>query len=119
MIEFHMIEDNIATVATKRHTHTLPYGIAEIEETQILHLREKPSFHYFINAGVYVINPEVLNRISNEQTVDMPDIVQELIDANQRVGSFAVHEYWIDIGTLDKYEQVQNDYLIHFGLNNE
>ena len=114
MLDFHRAEGNTVTLATKRHTQDLAYGIAEIDGTRITGLREKPSFHYFINTGVYVVEPAVLDRLEPGAVIDMTDVVQDLLTAGERVGSFAVHEYWIDIGTHDKYEQVQKDYPLHF-----
>ncbi len=114
MLSHHHAEGNAVTLATKRHSYDLPYGIADIEGTRILKLREKPSFNYFINTGVYVVEPSVLDRLPDGKPIDMTDVVQDLLDADERVGSFAVHEYWIDIGTHDKYEQAQKDYPIHF-----
>jgi len=117
MLSHHRRDSNAVTLATKRHTHDLPYGVAEIEGSRVVCLREKPTLNYFINTGVYVVSPSVLDGIADDQYIDMTDVVTQLLEDGQQVGSFAVHEYWIDIGTHDQYAKAQEEYPNHFHEN--
>ncbi len=114
MFRYHVVERNIATIAMKREVHTIDYGVADLEGSKVSRIREKPSTTYFLNTGVYILDPTVLDFVTSGQQVDMPDIINRLIDDGQRVGSFPVHEYWIDIGDHDQYARAQNDFAAAF-----
>lgn len=114
MFQFHEREKNAMTVATKPDKTTIPYGVVELDGTRIVKLSEKPSFTYFINTGVYVVNPDVLDLITQNLSLDMTGVVDRLLQTGQRVGSFPVHEYWLDIGTHHHLEKAREDYVNHF-----
>ena len=75
----------------------------------ITNIEEKPVMQHFMNAGFYLINPEVLEYIPDDIPFDMPDLILKIIETNQRVISFPVHEYWVDIGKHRDYEQALQD----------
>jgi dTDP-glucose pyrophosphorylase len=114
MIRFHKFERNILTVALKKELFPIPYGCAEVEGTRITKMQEKPSHAALINTGVYVVDPIVLQNIPEDSFFDMTDIIDQLLNANLRVGSFLVHEYWLDIGQPAQLEQAQSDYPKYF-----
>ena len=70
---------------------------------------EKPTFHHFINAGIYLLSPTVCQLVPEDEKYDMPDLIQHLISEGRPVISFPVHEYWLDIGQINDYEQAQTD----------
>lgn len=115
MLRFHERERNLMTVALREELFTLPYGIATLEGTRITGMLEKPTLTHFINAGVYVLDPAVLDRIPADTHVDAPNLVTGLIAEGRRVGSFPVREYWIDIGLPHQLEQARRDYPAMFG----
>ena len=63
----------------------------------------KPTFHHFVNAGIYVISRTSLNQIPNDKHYDMTDLISALIIEGDRVVGFPIHEYWMDIGEMDNY----------------
>lgn len=111
MLRLHGRDRNAVTVAIKRETTVIPYGVAELEGSRITAIREKPNHSYFINTGVYVVEPAVLDVIPPDTVMDMPDVVARIIAQGGRVGSFPVHEYWLDIGNHEHYARAQEDYL--------
>jgi NDP-sugar pyrophosphorylase family protein len=44
------------------------------------------------------------------QRLDMPDLLQNLIDRNQKVRFFPIHEYWLDIGQIADFERAHQDH---------
>jgi NDP-sugar pyrophosphorylase family protein len=72
-------------------------------------LTEKPQVNFFVNAGIYLIEPDAYQFIADRERLDMPDLIRRLIDANQVVVNFPVLEYWIDIGAPHDYLQAQED----------
>lgn len=114
LLRFHSFERNLITMALKEERFTIPYGVATVEGTRVVSLKEKPDHLAFINAGVYVVDPVVLDRIEAGKYLDMPDVVDGLISANLRVGSFPIHEYWLDIGQPEQLQAAQAEFEKHF-----
>ena len=77
-------------------------------------LEEKPLQKFFVNAGVYVINPQVLSSIPKNQFHNMTDVIIPLLE-QKKVSSFPIHEYWIDIGKVEDYHQALGEYEEVFG----
>ena len=115
MQAFHTQEGNRITVALKKETYELPYGVAKIDSSKIVAMDEKPVYTHFINTGVYVLEPDVIDGIPAGERIDMTDVIETLLRDGARVGSFPVHEYWMDIGTPAHYERAQRDYNDQFG----
>jgi NDP-sugar pyrophosphorylase family protein len=109
MMNFHNYEHNVMTVALKEEKVEIPYGVAKLEGTRIIQLQEKPKYIHFINAGIYIIEPFIIDRIPKDTYYDMNTLIEKLIAADLRVGSFPVHEYWLDIGRVVDYEKACND----------
>lgn len=114
MMRFHAREGNALTVALREERFMLPYGIATLEGTRVTAMIEKPTLTHFVNAGVYVMDPGVLDRIRPGAPMDATTLIGELIGAEARVGSFPVREYWIDIGQPHQLEQARRDYQAVF-----
>jgi NDP-sugar pyrophosphorylase family protein len=97
------------TVAVRQYDLKVPYGVVECDGPMVSGLREKPVINFFVNAGVYLLQPSVRRLIGNGERLDMTDLIQRLLEAGRPVASFPVLEYWLDIGQLPDYEQAQED----------
>ena len=69
---------------------------------------EKPIKKHLINAGIYIINPEVLETMEDNKSIDMTDIIQNHTKTKS-VGIFPLHEQWLDIGNHENYEKAQKE----------
>jgi NDP-sugar pyrophosphorylase family protein len=114
LLRHHGLDKNSITMAIKRETTVIPYGVTELDGSRIVAIREKPNHSYFINTGVYVLAPEALDVVSPDTFMDMPDVVERMITKGYRVGSFPVHEYWLDIGNHEHYVRAQKDHELIF-----
>lgn len=115
MVRFHLHERNVMTVALTTQKVKVPYGVARLEGTRIIEMVEKPEHTHFVNAGVYIIEPYVLDRVPSGTYVDMTTLIDDLIANDLRVGSFPVREYWLDIGTPDQLAKAEREYDTVFG----
>ncbi len=109
MFDFHKEHKADLTVAVRKYEFSVPFGVVEVENAMVNNLQEKPNLSIFINAGIYLIQPEVLENITPNEHLDMTDLIEGLLEKGQPVASFPVHEYWIDIGQLGDYTQAQTD----------
>jgi dTDP-glucose pyrophosphorylase/CBS domain-containing protein len=109
MLVYHLEHEAEMTVAVRQYDIQIPYGVVECEGTQITGLREKPVHNFFVNAGIYLLQPSVYDYIGNGEQLDMTHLIQRLLDNGQPVVSFPVREYWLDIGQVTDYERAQED----------
>lgn len=114
MLNFHQYQRNLLTLAVKEEEFKIPYGIVEMEGTRIVRLKEKPTKSVFINTGVYVLSPLVLDRIPKKTFWNMTDVIEDLHQTKLRVGGFPVHEYWLDVGEHSQLKQANADFEKNF-----
>jgi NDP-sugar pyrophosphorylase family protein len=110
MYAFHRENNADITMAVSRHILQMPYGVVKTDGTQIQSIVEKPQIDFFINAGIYLLEPTVYKYIEVDQQFNMTDLVQKLLDASCTVISFPIIEYWVDIGQLSDYQRAQEDF---------
>jgi dTDP-glucose pyrophosphorylase len=115
LMGFHRDEGNVITVGVRQYALELPYGIAELDGTEIVSLDEKPTHSFFVNAGIYAVDPAAVELMSGRDgRFDMTDLIAAAMDAQLRVGGFPIREYWIDIGQLSDYERAESDHVTVF-----
>lgn len=111
MAAFHREHEAELTVAVRQINVQVPFGVVEGEGPNILRIREKPTFHYLVNAGIYLLEPSAHRHIPNGVKFDMTDLIEQLISQNRKVISFPIVEYWTDIGQLGDYETAVQDVM--------
>lgn len=115
LLDFHERCDWSATVCVREHRVQVPYGTLELDGQEVLEIQEKPAFNFFINAGIYVLEPNLIDRVKAKQQLDMPDFLSEVKALpSHKVGAFPIHEYWLDMGEFSQFEQAQVDYAREF-----
>lgn len=96
------------SVAGIPYNVNIPYGIFDLENTrEIKGITEKPCYHYYANAGIYLIKRELLNLIPDNEFFNATDFMDSLIKNNKKVIRFPITGYWIDIGKPDDFKNVQ------------
>ncbi|MGB0670847.1 MAG: sugar phosphate nucleotidyltransferase, partial [Rhodospirillales bacterium] len=109
MLNFHNDHDSDITVAVRTYEVSVPFGVIKAEGAKVTRLDEKPALSFFINAGIYLLEPAVVRRIEPGKRMDMTDLISRVIDEGGQVTSFPIHEYWIDIGVIEDYLRAQGD----------
>lgn len=107
MLAYHREHRADLTVAVRHYDFTVPYGVIHCEGSNVTGVSEKPVFDFFVNAGIYLLEPVVRRFIPTGQRFDMTDLIQCLVDAGRAVVSFPIREYWLDIGQHADYAQAQ------------
>jgi NDP-sugar pyrophosphorylase family protein len=109
MLSYHADMDAVATVGIYTHEHRVPYGVIELDGAHVTTIREKPVIRQFVSAGIYVLSPDALDLVADQQRVDMPDLLLGMIARNMRVVAFPIREYWIDIVKPDDLQRARQD----------
>ncbi|MDT8384914.1 MAG: nucleotidyltransferase family protein [Gammaproteobacteria bacterium] len=107
LLVYHERFGGIATMCVREYDFQVPYGVVTADEYRVIDIVEKPIHKFFVNAGIYVINPELYSDVSGSKFLDMPDLLQNQITRSKQVNMFPVHEYWLDIGRTEDFELAQ------------
>ena len=109
MLVYHREHQADLTVAVRQYDVKVPYGVVDCDGPVVRGLSEKPTFGFFVNAGIYLLEPSVYRLIPRGHRFDMTELMQRLLDEGRPVASFPVREYWLDIGDPAEYEQADQD----------
>lgn len=110
LLDFHQEHRAQATMCVREYDHQIPYGVVKIENNSLTSIEEKPVQHFFVNAGIYALNPHVFELLPPNTRFDMPDLFRLLIDKEATIVTFPIREYWIDIGRMDDYDRARCEY---------
>jgi dTDP-glucose pyrophosphorylase len=110
LLDFHERESAVATMVVREDQYQVPYGVVEVDGTQIVGVEEKPIQRHLVNAGIYVISQDGLSNIPGDTFYDMPTHFAKLAANGHRTAAFPLHEYWVDIGRLDELERAQREW---------
>ncbi|WP_449284991.1 nucleotidyltransferase family protein [Marinobacter sp. PE14] len=109
LLDFHVEHNSVATMCVREYEHQVPYGVVQTDGSYIRSMEEKPVQKCFINAGIYVVSPELLKQVNPGERVDMPTLLEKQMAAGKKVSMFPVHEYWLDIGRMDDFRRAQKE----------
>lgn len=109
MLDFHRQHDADLTIGLKKHIIEVPYGVVKTDGVYVQDLSEKPILEHFVNAGIYLLSPQVCRLVPKGVPYDMTDLIQHLLSSNMTVVSFPIREYWLDIGDLESYQTALED----------
>jgi len=109
MFDIHAQSGAALTIAVRRYFHTVPFGCVEVEDGQIIDIEEKPTLTRLANAGLYVLDPELLGRIPYNSEFTMPALAADCLARKERVQAFEVADDWIDVGQREQLSQARGE----------
>lgn len=114
LLDFHHEHAATATMCVREYDFQVPYGVVEIDTHKIMGIQEKPIQRFFVNAGIYVLQPEALALIPAHSFFDMPTLFEKVLANAGECAAFPVREYWIDIGQLADLERANLEFMGEF-----
>jgi len=97
-------------VLTIPYQVNIPYAVLETgADTQVKSFKEKPTYTYYSNGGIYLIKKEALKHIPNEAFYNATDLMEDMIKNGLKVISYPFSGYWLDVGKHDDFEKAQSD----------
>ena len=103
IIKWHKENNNIVTLIGCHKEVKVPYGILELNDGILKSFVEKPNYDVIINTGVYILEPEIIDMIPYNESIDMNTLIDE-VSKKGKVSVYPVHEGWIDIGQWEEYK---------------
>ena len=108
--DYHSANNSLGTMCVREYDFQVPYGVVNVQDGKILSIEEKPTHKFFVSAGIYMLSPEVLEYIPENEFYDMPTLFEKMIATKQNVISFPLREYWLDIGRMEEFEKANDEY---------
>ena len=110
LIGHHIRSGSSATVCVREYEFTIPFGVVEGDQENMKKIIEKPTKQCFINAGIYVLEPELIDSFESNTALGMPELLNKVAFEGRKVTMFPIHEYWADIGHMDEYHRVIHEH---------
>jgi dTDP-glucose pyrophosphorylase len=107
LLDFHCRHRAAATMAVRVHEMQHPFGVVRLKGIDIEGFDEKPVSRSQINAGIYVLEPSVLDLLSPQAQCDMPALFDRLRVSSERTIAYPMYEPWLDVGRPDDYRSAQ------------
>ncbi len=89
----------------------VPYAVLETKDDRITGLKEKPSYIYYSNGGIYLMKRTIIDRIPKDSFYNATDLIEEMIAGGLHVKTYPLVDYWLDIGNHDDFKKAQHDVL--------
>jgi NDP-sugar pyrophosphorylase family protein len=109
-LDFHIQQNADATMAVYQHIWKNPFGVVEVDGHCLVGFLEKPVIRNYVNAGIYILSPKIIDSIKTSKLVNMPDIFMRGREAGLNTIVYPIHERWMDVGN-------PNDLLLANNLN--
>jgi len=110
LLDFHISHCAKATICVRDYLFQFPYGVVKIDQHRLIAIDEKPVQNFFVNAGIYVIEPDILKLIPPSTPYDMTTLFEDIIAEGYETAVFPLREYWIDIGKIDDLKKAKGDF---------
>jgi dTDP-glucose pyrophosphorylase/CBS domain-containing protein len=99
LLAHHTERKGVATVAVRDYVHEVPFGVVEDDELGNLRgLLEKPIVSHRVNAGIYVLEPQLLQRIPPDTEYSLPSLLIDALQRGERVALWEFEDEWQDVG---------------------
>ena len=109
MHQFHLLNGCDLTVAVADRAFEVPFGIVEVDHERVVRLSEKPKLKFSVNAGIYLLDPEVKRAVPVNRRYDMTDLIGDLLRQDRIVGSFPIRSAWLDVGDATALRRAEQD----------
>lgn len=111
LYSYHLRNDAAITMALYPREVRIDFGVIELDnEFRIQRCREKPSYEYLVNMGIYVVSPEVLQHLPYGRYYDFTDLVDVVRSQGQKVYGYVFQGEWMDLGRIDDFTKAAEHY---------
>ena len=114
LLNYHKQNNNHITILGVIRHINIPYGILNMKNGDFEEIIEKPDYHFIVNAGVYILEPKVINLIPENKTMDMPDLLLLAKKKGFKIQVYPMSCSWFDIGEWEEYRKAM-EYISKYG----
>lgn len=111
VLDFHRDHGAAATMCVRENVIQVPYGVVDLDDWRLGQVVEKPTIRNFVNAGIYVLEPEAYDEIpEGEGQFDMPQVFTQLRARQRDCAAFPISEYWLDVGQMADFNRANLEF---------
>ena len=96
-------------VATIPYQVNVPYAVIETSDHKVVSFKEKPTYTYYSNGGIYIVKKELLEKIPKNKFYNATDLMESVIVDGGKLISYPIRQYWLDIGKPEDFDKAQSD----------
>lgn len=85
-----------------------PYGIVKMEADLIRQFEEKPLLDEWLNAGIYILEPELIPTLPDKGAIEA--LIFPKLAEQGKIAGYKHEGKWRDIGTMKDYEEAQKEF---------
>lgn len=106
IVDHHLSSRNDITLVASLKNYNIPYGICEIENGgKLSRIREKPEYNFLVNTGMYLLRPETLELIPENEFFHITHLIEKLQGTGGRIGVYPISDKsWLDTGEWVEYK---------------
>ncbi len=106
---YHETSGNDLTIVTALKNIVVPYGVVHSSENGAVEsMEEKPKLSYFINTGMYVLSPCLIDEIPEDTFFHMTDLAEMLLREGRKVGMYPISEdSFLDMGEFEEMRRME------------
>ncbi|MBP6754891.1 MAG: nucleotidyltransferase family protein [Bacteroidia bacterium] len=97
------------SIATIPYDVNIPYAVLEFEEDRVKNFKEKPTYTYYSNGGIYLMKKEIVDLIPKDEFFNATDLLEKLINMGKKIVSYPLRGYWLDVGKHEDFIKAQED----------
>lgn len=108
--KYHLESGNELTIVSALKNILVPYGVIHSSENGIVEsMEEKPRLSYFVNTGMYILNPELVDDIPQDEFFHMTHLADKLMKEGRRVGMYPISEdSFLDMGEFEEMHRMED-----------
>jgi len=110
LIQHHETHGRKVTICSYEKEVKISLGVLEIEDNTIKDYIEKPTYHFSVSMGMYVMNRSAIEHIPQNEHFDLPTLIKKLVSMDEPINVFRFEGEWHDIGREEDYKAVLEKY---------
>ncbi len=110
LLDYHARHQSTATMCVRQYDFQVPFGVVHIDDDSIRGIDEKPVHSFFVNAGIYALDPGVIDFIPAGDLFHMTTLFERIIGNGDKTAVFPIHEYWLDVGRIDDLDKANGEF---------
>lgn len=110
MYEFALKKGAELTIGVKHMITPFRFGNIESEGDYVTNIEEKPDIETNVLAGIYIMTPGIFDYIPYNKPYGMDQLIKRMLAEGKPIAKYQINEYWLDIGVIDDYKDVQEIY---------
>lgn len=107
--KFHKKERNLITMVCSLKNFKIPYGVIDInDQGEIISMKEKPELSFITNTGMYIVEPQVIKELQQDQPSGFPEIIESYRLKGEKIGVYPISEQsWLDMGQFEELDEMK------------